>query len=77
MLKGDILPALRLNPNSLLAITYIFLYPFILGTDICIKKRLLWLTYCKLDTFVKRKCVFMMLLFFEICVWVHNIIANI
>lgn len=77
MLKGDILPALHLNPNSLLAVGYLFSYPFILGIDICTKKRGLWQAYCWLDTFVKQKVVFIVLIFIEACIWIHNIVADI
>lgn len=73
ILKGDVVNAIILNPNSLVILLPLFVYPFIVGYDIISSSRITILIYIKYNRVLKNKILLYLLLFFETLVWIHNI----
>ena len=76
-LHGQIGEAICLNPNVLIAMAYIVLFPAFVLIDLFYKHGFVLTVYTRLDKFVRRKCVFIPFIIFELCIWVHNIYCQI
>lgn len=76
-LHGQIGEAICLNPNVLIAMAYIVLFPAFVLIDLFYKHGFVLAVYIRLDKFVRKKCVFIPLIIFELCIWAHNIYCQI
>lgn len=73
-IKGNIMEGLKMNPNTIIPLTFIIMYPIVLAAC-CIKKRdYVTIIYQRADRFIKeRKYIIMVLLFLEIINWIYLI----
>lgn len=76
MIKGDILGALKMNPNCLFAIFFLCVYPIILLLSIIRGKEYLSNIYQILDKALKNKICLYTLLVSELIIWVHNFLTG-
>ena len=65
---------LKMNPNTIIPLTFIIMYPIVLAAC-CIKKRdYVTIIYQRADRFIKgRKYIIIVLLFLEIINWIYLI----
>lgn len=69
---GDIIAALRLNPNVVLAVSGIILFPPLMIYDRCCRPGLLLMLYNKLERLLSIKILLFLLLAVEFCIGVWN-----
>lgn len=73
-MKGDIAEGLKMNPNTIIPLTFITIYPVILAACFIKREDYVTIIYQKADKFIKeRKYIIIMLLFLEIINWVYLI----
>ncbi len=76
LIKGNIIESIKINPNVILicicTITSLYLY----ATDIIFKKQILYNLYNYTLQKLKGK-IFYLLIFFELTIWIKNIITGI
>ena len=73
ILKGDILEGISLNPNSIIAVVYLAIFPFLLLIDVIFQVHSVYDLYLFVNKVLSVKWVFVFILMFEFAVWIHNI----
>ncbi len=73
MFQGDIAGALTLNPNSLLATTYLVAYPILLAVELATRRPVISSTLAWLTKTAGAKGCYIPLLLLEILIGVRNI----
>ena len=76
-LHGDIIDALAFNPNCLFSIVFILTFPFVFCVSIYKKKDYTTYFYNMMNNYIRNKFLLTIILFVEICIWIHNIIHGI
>ncbi len=73
ILKGDILEGISLNPNSIIAVVYLAVFPFLLLIDAIFQVHSVYDLYLFVNKVLSIKWVFVFILLFEFAVWIHNV----
>ena len=76
-LKGNIIEAISLNPNCVLAVLFVTLYPIIAIFSVVCQTSYIDDAYRVINKILAHKKVLSLVLFLEIVVWIHNVIENI
>lgn len=76
-LQGRIQASLKLNPNVLFSVLFLFVFPVVATLKILIMKPSVSIMYVRVESFLKKPVVFVLFLGFEMMVEIHNIINNI
>lgn len=74
--NGRVFEAMRLNPNSLLAVLFVLLYPIAVVLSIIRRRSYIVIIYNRVNRILACKKVFLMIAVAELVVWVHNIIVG-
>ena len=77
LLKGQFFDAISLNPNCILALMFICLYPIIGVYSLLSKQSYITDCYNFLSRALENKYVLVFVLICEIMIWIHNIIYHI
>lgn len=77
VLNGHIREAFLLNPNVILSILFLFVYPIILLYDIWSKQKTLISAYQLIDSMLKKPLILGIFAILEIGIWIHNILYHV
>ncbi len=77
MFKGDIIGAIRMNPNVIFCILYLVGYPLLATCHIIRCKPLIPQTYTALLALLKHKPILIGLLSAECAIWISNAMRGI
>ena len=76
-LHGNIVGAIKMNPNVLLSVLFIATFPIVAVIKIVTGKDFIYKTYVYLEIYLKKKIILFTILSFEIVVEIHNIVNHI
>lgn len=77
MLRGRPLDAILLNPNSLLAVGFVALYPVVALAGLWRGRPYVYRVYAWACGWLGHRRVLLAVLLFEAAVWLHNVLAGI
>lgn len=77
MLKGDIIGAIKMNPNVIFCILYLVGYPLLTVCNIIYRKPFVFKAYNTSLQLLKTKPILFVLLSIEIIIWISNALRGI
>ncbi|MDY3288265.1 MAG: DUF2752 domain-containing protein [Bacteroidaceae bacterium] len=75
-IHGHVADAIKMNPNVLLAISYLVIYPMTLLYDILTRKFRMYIIFKRMIRIMGWKACFIPLLLVELAIWIRNIICG-
>lgn len=76
-LEGNFWDAVSLNPNCLFAIAFILIYPVLVVLSLIRQHSYIDDCYRFLNKVISRKLNLLLLILFEVGIWIHNIVGHI